>query len=211
MKKNILVLLLPLVIFACSTKKDNITPNNNNSSTTQPPVENTSLEITVKNNFGNTLSNASVKLYRTITDWKNENNQIGETHYSGSDGVVKFNNLTDSKYYWLAEKDCYNNRNGAQTTVDNLTKNANNTIDVITSPTGTLKFTSNSSNPYYIYINGDFALELEGHGTHFIPYAPTGNYSIRVLQKSGYAMYPTDMTYSGTLECNGTSTTIFPN
>jgi len=39
---------------------------------------------------------------------------------------------------------------------------------------------------------------------------PTGSYSIRVLQLSGYVFTPTDQTYTGTLSCGQTMTTTFP-
>src|SRR5690606_37544384 len=149
--------------------------------------------------LGNTITGASVKLYSSQTDWSNGTNQVGTTQFSDASGKVKFSDLSSIKYYWLAEKDCKNNVNGGVTTTSALTANVNNTVNVILSSTGTLKFVSTSSNPYRIYINGTAAFDMNGGTTQYKYYMPTGSYSIRVLQLSGYVFTPTDQTYTGTL------------
>jgi hypothetical protein len=170
----------------------------------------TSLEVTLKDNLGNKISGASVKLYSSQTNWNNGANQVGTTQFSDASGKVKFNDLSNIKYFWFAEKDCQNNVNGGITTTSALTANVNNTVDVILSSTGTLKFVSTSSNPYRIYINGNAAFDMNGGTTQFKYYMPTGSYSIRVLQLSGYVISPTDKTYTGTIGCGQTLTTTFP-
>jgi hypothetical protein len=94
--------------------------------------------------------------------------------------------------------------------VDALTENFNNTSTTVISSTGTLAFVNNSTNPYAVYINGTYEFDAAGGETSHSNYRPTGSYSIRVLQESGYLIYPTDQTYTGTLECGQTLTTTFP-
>lgn len=176
----------------------------------QPTITPTSLELTLKDDLGNTITGASVKLYSSQTNWSNGTNQVGTTQFSDASGKVKFSDLSSIKYYWLAEKDCKNNVNGGVITTSALTANVNNTVNVILSSTGTLKFVSTSSNPYRIYINGTAAFDMNGGTTQYKYYMPTGSYSIRVLQLSGYVFTPTDQTYTGTLNCGQTMTITFP-
>lgn len=198
MKKSILILLIFIGLAVINSCKKVETPTP------------TSLELTLKDNLGNSVSGASVKLYSSQTDWNNGTNQVGTTQFSDASGKVKFNDLSNIKYYWFAEKDCQNNVNGAATTISALTANINNTVNVILSSTGTLKFVSTSSNPYRIFINGTAAFDMNGGTTQYDYYMPTGAYSLRVLQLSGYAISPTDLTYNGTLTCGSTLTTTFP-
>lgn len=170
----------------------------------------TTLEITLKDELANLLTGVSVKLYPSQDDWINGTNQVGTTLTSDASGKVKFSSLSALKYYWLAEKDCKNNVNGGITTVSALTVNTNNTVEVILTGTGTLKFTNTSSNPYRIYINGVSTYDLPGGLVLYKYYKPTGAYTLRVLQLSGYALYPTDLTYNGTLTCGSTLSTTFP-
>jgi hypothetical protein len=170
----------------------------------------TSLQITLKDGLGNIISGASVKLYSSQTDWNNGTNQVGTTQFSDASGNVNFGALSNIKYYWLATKDCQNNVNGGVTTASALTANINNTVNVILSTTGTLEFVSTSSNPYSIYINGTAAFDMDGGTTKYKYYVPTGSYSIRVLQQSGYVVSPTDETFTGTVDCGQTLTTTFP-
>lgn len=197
--KNVLFLIIAFIGFmtinSCEKNDVKLTP--------------TSLEVTLKDNLGNIISGASVKLYSSLTDWSNGTNEVGTIQFSDASGKVKFNDLSNIKYYWFAEKDCQNNVNGGKTTTSALTANINNTFDVILSSTGTLKFVNTSSNPYRVYINGT-AFDMNGGITQFKYYMPIGSYSIRVLQLSGYIIYPTDITYTGTLGCGQIFTTTFP-
>jgi hypothetical protein len=196
MKKNILILIAIIGLAILSSCKKEPTP--------------TSLELTFKDVLGNSVSGASVKLYSSQTDWNNGSNQVGTTQFSDATGKVNFNDLSNIKYYWFAEKDCINNVNGSVTTTSALTANLNNTLNVILSSTGTLKFINTSSNPYRIYINGTVAFDMNGGTTQYKYYMPIGSYSLRVLQISGYVIYPTDMTYTGTLSCGFTLIATFP-
>jgi len=196
MKKNNLILMVFVCLTVLISCIKDITP--------------TSLEITVQDNSGNIVSGASVKLYSSISDWTNATNQIGATQYSDASGKVEFTGLSNIKYYWYVEKDCQNNFNGTNTTASALVAEVTNLSSVVISGTGTLKLVSNSSYPYSIYINGTYAFDMNGGTTDYEDFMPTGYYTIRVLQVSGYSGYPTDETFTGTLGCGATLTTTFP-
>jgi len=68
------------------------------------------LFITLKDTAGNSISGATVKLYKNILD-------TGITKISDSTGVVFFTNLEPEIYYWLATKGCKTNLN-SQTTLN---------------------------------------------------------------------------------------------
>lgn len=174
------------------------------------PTPKTSLEVSIKDNLGNPVRDAVVKLYSSETDWKKGTNQVGAVQYSDAEGRVTFDNLSNIKYYWFAEKGCLNNVNGSITTTSPLAEGVKNTVNSILTGTGTLKFTSTSSNPYRIYINGTPIFDMNGNTTETLYYIPVGAYTLRVLQLSGYVLYPTDKTYNGNLTCGGTLTTTFP-
>jgi len=170
----------------------------------------TSLEITLLNDSGNTMTNASVKLYSSEEDMKNGTNQVGTTQLSNESGVVRFSDLSNIKYYWFAEKGCENNANSIFTTASPLTLNTNNEVNVIMSGTGNVRLESTSTNPYQVYINGVPVFEMSGGSTREIYFMPIGSYSIRILQLSGYLIYPTDETYTVILGCGHTKEVIFP-
>ncbi len=174
--------------------------------------EETSLELRLTDNLGNTVTGASVKLYDSATDWANGTNQIGITQYSDIYGKVTFNNLAPIQYYWLAKKDCKNNVNGGVTTTSSLTKGRKNTLGSISlTSTGDLKFENNSKNPYKVYINGKFSFQVSGLSTKYQNHLPIGDYSIKVVQVSGYALYPTKQTFSPSLACGDYQSISFPN
>jgi hypothetical protein len=44
-----------------------------------------------------------------------------------------------------------------------------------------------------------------------LQFKPTANYTIRILQVSGYVFEPTDRTYTGSVTCGGTLVATFPD
>jgi len=170
----------------------------------------TSFEITLNDNLGNPVSNATVKLYKTQSDWQNGTNQVGTNQISNTSGKVSFTNLDAIIYYWFAEKDCISNYNGSIRVTTALTANVKNTVTTVLAGTGTISFVNNSSNPYKVYINGTEYFTMNGGTSRNITYLPVASYTIRVLQVSGYVFYPTDETYNGNVTCGGTSTVSFP-
>jgi len=170
----------------------------------------TSFEITLNDNLGNPVSNATVKLYKNQSDWQNGTNQVGTTQISNTSGKVSFTNLDAIIYYWFAEKDCINNYNGSVRVTTALTANVKNTATTVLTGTGTITFTNNSSNPYKVYINGTEYFTMDGGTSRSVTYLPVASYTLRVLQVSGYVFTPTDQTYNGNVTCGGTSTLSFP-
>jgi hypothetical protein len=170
----------------------------------------TSLEILVKDDIGRVVSGASVKLYTSQTDWENGTNQFSQTQFSDASGKVKFSDLSPIRYYWFAQKDCYNNVGGGVTTTSPLQANVNSTTNAIISAKGSLVFQNVSSNPYRIFVNGQSIADLSGGGFLVVPNKPIGSYSLRVLQLSGYVLSPTDQSFTGTLNCGSSLTLSFP-
>ena len=201
--KKISVLLFVVLAFAttfssCTKKEEEIKPDP------------TRLQITVRDELGNAVAGSAVKLYASETDWENETNQIGNTQISDASGNVTFSDLSAIKYYWFAEKDCKNNYHGSATVSNALASNVTTTVNTVLSSTGTIQLQNNSTNPYTIFINNEEILNMNGNSSQSIYYVANGSYSIRVLQKSGYAVYPTDETYTGTITCGKTLQVIFP-
>ncbi len=181
--------------------------NATNSITILKPTE---LKITVLDVSTNVVAGAQVKLFATLSDWQNGTNQVGSTLTSNSSGVVMFTNLQPSKYYWAISKSCQNNYNTTYTTTGSLTANTVNTVNSQVISTGTLVFTNTSSNPYKVELNGNVLYSsMTGGTSNIYSYAPTGNYTIKVTQLSGFII-PTIKTYTGTLSCGSTLTTTFP-
>ena len=201
LNKVLISFFLIVTIFGCK-KEETTTPIILNS---------TSLELTIVNNLGNPIQGANVKLYNNFDDWNVGVNQIGSTLTSDFMGKVKFSNLMPLKYFWYAEYDCQNNVNGAVTTTQPLTANINNTLNIVLSGTGNVVLNNISSNPYSVYLNGTYAFDMNGGTSKNLNYLPIGNFTIRVLQLSGYILYPTDKTYNLNIDCGNTITTNFPN
>lgn len=178
--------------------------------TNEDVKQDTSLEIAVKDNLGNPVGGADVYLYTSETNWKNRINQVTSSLVTDANGKVNFTGLNSLKYYWYAEKDCYNNVNGSVTTTQPITANTKTYVNTIISASGTIKLTSTSSYPYRVYINGEQTLDMNGGTTEYFYNKPVGNYTIRVLQLSGYVLYPTDKTFNGKVECGTTFSITYP-
>ena len=61
------------------------------------------LEITVNDTEGNLVSDVSVVLFETETDWKNNSNELSKTTTSET-GIVLFEELEEKIYYFSATK-----------------------------------------------------------------------------------------------------------
>jgi hypothetical protein len=64
--------------------------------------------------------------------------------------------------------------------------------------------------PYDIYINSVLQVSSMAGGTSRQFTGAVGTYIIRVVQKSGFVLFPTDKSYTANLTCGGTVTTTFP-
>lgn len=75
----------------------------------------TTLNITVRNDTGNTVEGATVRLFETEADYKNETNVAVEGS-TDAKGVVKFKELKPIVYYVIAEKGDQDNSGGGERT-----------------------------------------------------------------------------------------------
>ena len=75
----------------------------------------TQLTVTIRNDLGNTVEGATVKLYETEDDYAKEENAVAEGA-TDAKGVVKFKDLKAIAYFVLAQKDEMNNFGGGEQT-----------------------------------------------------------------------------------------------
>lgn len=75
---------------------------------------------------------------------------------------------------------------------------------------GTLVFENLSSNPYRVYVNDQIVLHSQDGNSIKSVQFDCGVCDIKVLQLSGYVVYPTEKTFIGTLQCGGQLKTTFP-
>lgn len=89
----------------------------------------------------------------------------------------------------------------AITAFASCSKNDGTKVTPTTPTTGTIQCVNNSANPYEVYINTADKGSLAGN--HNISYTyDNGSYTVKVVQLSGYAVYPTIETYTVTLSSN---------
>ncbi|MEO5889587.1 MAG: hypothetical protein ABIQ31_05005 [Ferruginibacter sp.] len=106
---------------------------------TKKPV----LLITVKDDTGKSITGVSVRLYKNLRD-------SGITQLSDSTGIVIFNDLDTTIYYWFAQKGCKTNRISQGTLNRALTPNAVFYGYSAMTETGALKIINNSTEPYKV-------------------------------------------------------------
>lgn len=105
-----------------------------------------SLQITFKDESGNLVSGASVKLYRAL----DRINQIGTTQISGANGIVTFTNLPTDTYTSLAEKGCQTNFANQLLLAYPVTENVLHTVTDFLYNAGHLKLINTTSVNYSI-------------------------------------------------------------
>ncbi len=94
-------LILPLMVMLFIT------------SNTSAQLLNTSLTLTVRDELGNTVEEATVQLYETEADYLAETNVLMEG-VTDKKGVVKFKKLEGKSYFVLARKGDINNAGGGE-------------------------------------------------------------------------------------------------
>lgn len=165
----------------------------------------TTLEIRLIDEQGIYVTGATVKLYKSLADLQNQENQLGTTQTSDTNGKVTFSNLDAVTYYWLAAKKCQNNMNGIHTT-QALEPNKTRVVTTTLTGTGTLELTNQSQDQYEVYINGYLLLTADAGYLYNYIYVPADSYYIEVLQVGG-SVYKT---YEGTITCGSTLKITFP-
>lgn len=175
-----------------------------------PSITETSLSIVIKDySTSARIPGATVTLYSSQTAMETSSSPL-DTKITDADGVAKFDGLATLPYYWKATIGCKSNLFLENGTGISLTKNKINVVNGTVQSMGTLTFNNTSTNPYKIFVNDGVVINsLAGNTAQTIPY-PIGNVTVRVLQLSGYVVYPTDKSYTGNLTCGGALQTTFP-
>ncbi len=83
--------------------------------TAEAQIIKTQLTMTVRDELGNTVEGATVKIFETQANYTEEKNPAGEG-VTDAKGVVKFKNLKAIAYYILAKKDDKDNAGGGEQT-----------------------------------------------------------------------------------------------
>lgn len=150
------VLITGLFLVTCSKKQEaDIKPG---------------LLITLKDTLGNSVSGASVRLYKSASD-------TGITRISDSTGVVFFTDLEPEIYYWLATKGCKTNLNSQTTLSKALIANVVLYGYSVMMETGTLMITNSSAEPYKVTTDSVFTANVY-IDTSYISYPKIGSYLI---------------------------------
>lgn len=74
---------------------------------------NTSLTITVRDELGNTVEGAKIRLFETEEDYQKEQNVVAEGT-SDAKGLVKLKKLKAASYYIIAQKEDKDNAGGGE-------------------------------------------------------------------------------------------------
>jgi hypothetical protein len=177
--------------------------------------ESASLEVRVLNESGSPVSGASVRVYSFLDNLQNNSNVLysATTNHNGIATISGIPVPTGgSSYYVHAQHGCQSSylfgvpisKNwvypGQKTAITKTIRNS-----------GSLRFVNTSSNPYRVFLDGVVFIEsMPGNTSRTFTYMAAKGYTVRVLQLSGFAVFPTDRTFTGTLSCGGTLTTTFP-
>ena len=209
LRLNPILFLFAIIIIALSScsKKDSSSASPQSATPVTIPTE---LIITVNDNLGTPVSGATVELYSSSADLATRTNAIVSKTTNASGQVIFSSNMSPIKYYWWAEKGCLNNVAGINSTSGPIVANDNNVITTMLGKTGTLQMVNNSSNPYKVYINAVEVFTMNGGSVKYFYYIPEGLPTVRVLQLTGYILYPTDETFYPGITCGNVTTQTFP-
>lgn len=76
--------------------------------------------------------------------------------------------------------------------------------------TTSLTITNTSTNPYDIYYDNVLLYRMNGGTTQIVENVSIATHTVKVVQVSGYILYPTEQTFAGTAKCGEISNVIFP-
>lgn len=127
------------------------------------------LFITLKDEAGKSVPDATVRLYKNEQD-------PGFIKTTDSSGVVIFDSLETEIYYWHAEKECKTNRNSQTTLNRPLIPGVILYGYSVMSETGVLKITNTSTEPYHV--TDSLSLNIVLNDTPYITYPKVGDYLI---------------------------------
>jgi hypothetical protein len=133
------------------------------------------LLITLKDESGNSISGATVRLYKNAQD-------TGITQLSDTTGIVLFQNLEAELYFWFAEKGCKTNGISQNTLNRPLIENVVLYGYSVMSETGILKITNTSTESYKVS-DSLFNITLS-NDTPYIAHRKIGSYMIHSAKVS---------------------------
>lgn len=159
--------------------------------------------------MGNNINAASIKLYQSESDYLNKRNMVAGAS-TDIRGLAIFSGLLPIKYYFSVDKGCLTNMFAGVVTDASLVQGQRHNVTCIVDETGTLNIRNTSANPYDVWLNGELLVSAMPGNTSETYIAKKGFHQIRVIQKSGYLITPTDKTYNGNINCNSILTCTFP-
>ena len=169
----------------------------------------TSLQLLVVDSIGKPVPGAVVQLFVSSVDYFSNINPY-LTQVTDQKGVATFIPLSVKVYWWSVTQGCMTNIYGGNTSHFALQSNTMNKDTTQVLGTGSLIFKNTSSDTYDVYVNSNLLISNMPSGTSQTFTALSGNYTIEVIQKTGYLIYPTDVKYTGQLVCGGSLSTNFP-
>ncbi|MDO1445217.1 carboxypeptidase-like regulatory domain-containing protein [Rhodocytophaga aerolata] len=98
----------------------------------QAQILNTKLQVTVRDDSGNLVEGASIRLFTSEEDYNKEQNQVGKTIRTDEKGRASFDTLEPKIYYIIVEKGDMDNSDGG-TKTEALTPKRINKITIIIS------------------------------------------------------------------------------
>jgi len=79
-------------------------------------ILNTKLQVTVRDDVGNLVEGASIRLFASEEDYNKEQNQVGRTLQTDDKGRASFDTLEPKIYYIIVEKEDMDNSEGGTKT-----------------------------------------------------------------------------------------------
>ncbi len=97
----------------------------------QAQILTTKLQVTVRDDAGNLVEGAQVRLFKTEEDYTKEQNQAGQTLKTDDKGKASFDNLEPLIYYIIVEKEDMDNSDGGSKTEKLVPKRINKITVII--------------------------------------------------------------------------------
>jgi hypothetical protein len=198
--KTSLTALLFLFLFLSGCSKSN--------TNTPPPAPTKGLIVQVFHNDNLPVAGVMVKLFRTNDDLFTDVN-IVDSGTSDAAGKVLFSGLTESRYYFVAQKGCENNYPTGEITLTGYNPDILETYAAIIVSAGALTFVNTSADPYLVFINDNsYATVQPMSSITTPPIFGLGAYDVHVVQNVGAG--PGSQHFAANVTCGGTFTTTFP-
>lgn len=160
--------------------------------------------ITVIDPMGKKVSGVSVYFYSTEKPFLDYDfNYIPyKTDIYGNVSVKSINYNHSTCYFRIFNNCLSNNIGGAITSIDSLRYDVDNYLTVQLVETSTLRFQNFTNDVYSIDVAGIHKFNLAGgENIRLYKCVPDGKVKIRILQLSGFKVFPKDTTFYDMLKC----------